>query len=72
MKVGDKIMCKKPLDEYINNFKKGDEYIIMKISNDIYAIYSELTNLTHLIYEYELLEYFYSPEEYRLLKLESL
>ena len=71
MKVGDTLICKKKLEYFIDIFTPNEFYSITDIRmNDRYII----NNI--IFYEYGkvgyIWDYFYTKEELRKLKLESL
>lgn len=84
MKKGDKLLCKKTLTiknngDHIIYFYNGNEYVILYTDNDFVSVTSEYKNmpldfdcrLNDAILEY-FYDYFYTKQEIRQLKLESL
>jgi hypothetical protein len=79
MKVGDKVICKKSIENDV--FKCENEYIVEIIDNGIYIISDKPFKFTSgrwfnmdktTGYQYDFDDYFYSKKEYRKKKLEKL
>ena len=76
MKVGDKLICKKYLNSYGLILKPGKSYQTLMISTDaVFIVYADSGlwfNINKSGFKLDLYDYFYTQEELRLKKLESL